>query len=113
LGFDHSDVGSLLLKEWELPKHTIDAVKYHHNYSDDGYIGVDAAVVHVAEVVASAIYASEGGEIMVPPLYRPAWDAVALPVSIFAPAVKQIKRQYDDAVELISPGNNEIGYACA
>jgi len=113
LGFDHADVGALLLKKWELPQHIIDAVHYHHEPVNNGVLDLDAAVVHVAEVVSSAISAAEGGSVCVAPLNGKAWDALGLPVSIMAPAVTQILRQFEDAQALIFPGKDEADYACA
>ena len=113
LGFDHAEVGALLLTKWELPKHMIDAVHNHHQPVNNGSLVIDAVVVHVAEVVSSAIHAAEGHRNTVAPLSGEGWDALGLPVSILTPAVAQIQRQYVDALDLIIPGKGEDDYACA
>ena len=34
-GFDHTEVGAIIAKEWQLPEHLIHAIQYHHASEDD------------------------------------------------------------------------------
>lgn len=113
LGFDHCEVGALLLSRWGLPQYMVDAVRYHHRTVSSSYVCIDAAIVHVAEVVSTAIHAVQDRSTVIAPLDEDAWKALALPVSILAPAVIQLGRQYRDAVTLIFPEGDEEGYVCA
>jgi len=101
LGFDHADVGRAMLEQWGLPEHLVVAVGAHHQPSVLDEIDVDSAIVHVADVIANAMGMGWATEVHVPGLDEAAWQQIGLPVSILSPAVEQIKRQYDDAVELI------------
>jgi len=50
LGFDHSSVGALMAKEWELPEYLIDAICGHHCHSQDQEVNVEPAVELVAQI---------------------------------------------------------------
>jgi HD-like signal output (HDOD) protein len=113
LGFDHCEVGGLLLKRWELPQHMIDAVRYHRQPKKNGYTCIDVAILHVANVVASAMQVTEGQACVIPRLDEKAWTMLGLPVSILSPAVTQMKRQFQDALQLICPDEVEQKYASA
>jgi HD-like signal output (HDOD) protein len=114
LGFDHCEIGGLLLKKWALPEHMVDAVRFHHRTVNSSYNCIDAAIVHVAEVISSAINAAQGdSKVSISPLDERAWNALALPVSILPPAINQLKRQYRDAVALVFPDGDEMEYDCA
>ena len=114
LGFDHGDVGARLLQRWELPQYMIDSVKYHHQSVGNRYTCIDAAVVHVADVISMALrVARDETDVLISPLDEVAWNALALPVSIISPVASQLELQYRDAAALIFPEGDESGYACA
>lgn len=113
LGFDHCEVGGMLLKRWELPQHMVDAARYHRQPKKNGYACIDASVMHVADVLANVCMVAEGHDAVIPDLDEKAWAALGLPVSILSPAVTQMKRQYEDAIQLIFPDTIGQSYACA
>lgn len=98
-GFDHADVGGVLLKKWKLPKNLVDAAHYHHQPGKA--TEQDTIVIHVAEVIASAMQLGSAGDFFVPPLDKNAWQDMALPVSVLSPVIEQTKKQYQAVVELI------------
>ncbi len=53
LGFTHADIGGLLMQQWQLPETLQDAVLYHHvpYMAEQGK--VDAALVHMANILAN------------------------------------------------------------
>jgi len=53
LGFTHADIGGLLLQEWQLPETLQEAVLYHHAPYMAGQGKVDAALVHMANILAN------------------------------------------------------------
>ena len=101
LGFTHAEVGGALLQSWGLPESMISAVTYHHTPSDYKGAERDVSIIHVAEVIANAMQMGSAGEQFVPRLDESAWQQLALPASIIAPSVKQLQRQYQDAVSMI------------
>lgn len=111
LGFDHCEVGGLLLKRWELPQHIADAARYHRRPKKNGYACIDASVMHVADVLANVCHVAEGHDAVIPTLDDKAWEALGLPVSILSQVVAQMKRQYQDAISLIFPDKVAKNYA--
>ncbi|MEL6367371.1 MAG: HDOD domain-containing protein [Pseudomonadota bacterium] len=59
-GFDHTEVGAALAKQWGLPAYVIDAIRFHHQPFSHGKeddeeanrIEVVASIVHLANTVA-------------------------------------------------------------
>jgi HD-like signal output (HDOD) protein len=100
LGYNHALVGRLLLKEWRLPESAQEAVGCHHcpllatSYPDE------AALIHVADILATSMQMGDGGECRVPPLEAEAWARIGLPASMISDIIQQIDIQYDDVVEL-------------
>ncbi len=54
LGFNHADVGCLLMKQWNLPDVLCEAVGHHHDIEAAGEARLDAAIIHIANAVANA-----------------------------------------------------------
>lgn len=89
LGFDHSQVGSMLLETWNFPIELRLAVAGHHSPSL-GNMTPEACVVHVANVAAHALQAEIGGALdLTPPFHVRAWDTLGLKKSVFAITASQ------------------------
>lgn len=100
-GFDHADVGGELLKHWKIPEHTATAVGYHHAPSRLRSFHVDAAVVHVADIIVNAMRLGHSGENFVPNLDPKAWTDLGLTQNVIASTIKQLQLQYEETVELV------------
>lgn len=100
LGFDHAAVGQILLTQWKLPIHTINAVRYHHHPKlDDLYS--DAAIVHVADIMANTLQLGTSGEQLVPPLDTVAWDNLGLDINLITLSHEQLLRQFEEATQIL------------
>jgi putative nucleotidyltransferase with HDIG domain len=53
LGFTHAELGKLLLAHWRLPESLCEAVARHHEPAAAENAQLEAAVVHVADVLAN------------------------------------------------------------
>ena len=73
LGWDHADAGGALLRKWNLPDSLVEGVQYHHNPSSAPQFPLEAAVTHVADIVAQTLELGSSGERHVPPLDFQAW----------------------------------------
>lgn len=100
MGFDHAGVGQTLLAHWQLPRALAEAVGTHH--ADTG-MGLDAAIVHVADAAAVAAGFGSNGSPLAPPVADAAWTALGLPPSALAMAVSQARRQVADIVSTLLP----------
>lgn len=106
IGFDHADVGSAMLKKWKIPFTLIDPVEFHHNPAMAGRYPLEAAIIHVADIIAHALKIGSSGNVFVPPLHDAAWSMLNLPSGILAFIIEQTLQQYDVAIGLILPGKN-------
>jgi HD-like signal output (HDOD) protein len=98
IGFGHAAVASVLLEAWRFHPGLEEAVGFHHNPNGAARYPLEAAIVHVADILAHALQFGTSGEHFVPPLEKEAWDRLGLPVSILSPVVTQLEAQYDDVV---------------
>ncbi|MBF0558066.1 MAG: HDOD domain-containing protein [Nitrospirae bacterium] len=103
LGFDHADVGGLLLKEWKLPQNLTEAVAYHHNPDKASQYPVEAAAIHIADILAHAMQLGSSGEKYVPSLSEEAWAKLSFPTSMLPFLFKQGSQHVDIAMQIILP----------
>jgi len=101
IGFDHAAVGRALMQNWRLSVYQEEVVAFHHRPELAGRFPVETAIVHTADILAHSMGLGSSGEQFVPPLDAAAWERLELPVSVLAPTLDQIDRQYAEAVKLI------------
>jgi HD-like signal output (HDOD) protein len=101
MGFDHTDVGGILLREWKLPFSLEEMVRFHHNPMLARHFPVETAVIHMADIIVHAMQLGTSGERFVPPLDRKAWECIKLPPSILSPALKQVEQKFAEAIHLL------------
>lgn len=76
LDFDHARLGGMLLHRWNMPLPLVMAVlRHHHVEAPERYL--EAAVVHLADVIAFAISGKREEE-LVPPLDPVVWESLGL-----------------------------------
>jgi len=100
LGWDHAEAGGRLLRKWNLPDSLVEGVLYHHNPSRALRFPVEAAVTHVADILAQALELGNSGERYVPPLDNEAWKILGLPSSFVSTVLAQVDRQASEAVKV-------------
>ncbi|VAX10925.1 Predicted signal transduction protein [hydrothermal vent metagenome] len=105
LGFDHSDVGGALLREWKMPPTLCDAVQFHHRPANAKESLMDAAMVHLANSITGM--AEEGLDVdietMIQPIEEEAWSILGLDDSIIETVSKKAGPLFTDALEAILP----------
>lgn len=55
MGFDHADVGGLLLKIWGLPETHQTTTTFHHRPLDAPFSRFETAAVHMADIIANTL----------------------------------------------------------
>ena len=68
IGIDHAKIGAQLLKRWKLPTTLQVATEFHHNPSKAPTEVKTAAMVHLADIVATSLEVGSSGERVVPPM---------------------------------------------
>lgn len=101
IGFDHCQMGRMLLQSWSLPQSLEEAAAFHHHPSLANCYPVEAAVVHIADIVANALQWGTSGAHCAPPLETVAWDLIGLPASVLPSLISSLKGQVNEAVHSI------------
>jgi len=55
VGFDHTEAGGGLIRQWNLPDSLYECVRYHHCPSKAEQYPLEAAIIHLADYVAHAV----------------------------------------------------------
>lgn len=100
LGWDHAEAGGRLLSKWNLPDRLVEGVLYHHNPSSAPRFPLEAAVTHVADILAQTLELGNSGERYVPPVDKEAWKMLGLSTSFLSTIMAQVDRQAGDAVKV-------------
>ncbi len=77
IGFDHARLGGMLLHRWNMPLPLVMAVLRHHQVEDPVRYP-EAAAVHVADMLVTALNITADIANPVPPLSAEAWDVLGL-----------------------------------
>ncbi|HLP18077.1 MAG TPA: HDOD domain-containing protein [Bacteroidota bacterium] len=101
LGFDHALVGRALLQQWKLPNNLVDVVSYHHLPTNSVAFPNETAIIHIADIFAHTLGLGASGERSVPAFSIEAWDLMGMQTSIIPSVIKEVERQYDEAIYAI------------
>ena len=102
LGYNHADTGKLLAERWNLPNNLVQIIAYHHHPSAAGSFVLEAAIVHLADIFCRALNMGFGGDYKIPPLDRPAWQSLRIPISAIEGLMQKIQEEYADIRSFIS-----------
>jgi HD-like signal output (HDOD) protein len=102
LGFDHGEVGGELLKRWRIPEIIAEPVACHHAPERAGIYTLETSLLHVADVIGSAMQVGFSGETFVPPLDACSWERLAIPVSMLPTIITQADGQLTEALAILS-----------
>lgn len=101
MGFNHSNVGRVLVRYWNLPPSLEDVVAYHHSPKDAKRYPIETSVVHVADIIVHAMQYGNSGEMYVPPLDKKALELIGVPSSVLSPTLDQLDKEVNDVVQTL------------
>ncbi|WP_428562619.1 MAG: HDOD domain-containing protein [Solidesulfovibrio sp. DCME] len=102
LGFSHPLIGGLLLKAWKFPEALVATVSCHHTPSACPG-DVEAAILHLADIMAVALGHTPPASVMVPPLEPAAWELLGLEPGRLGELAEEGQSQVDDIVGAFFP----------
>ena len=102
MGFNHTLIGGLLLKEWNLPVVLETSVKHHHTPAAS-QIRLEHVVVHLSDIITNALAIGTSGEQFVPPLDTKAWEEIGLPAAILNSAISQAEPHIAETIHIFFP----------
>lgn len=94
LGFDHARLGGMLLHRWNMPLPLImSALRHHNSEGMDRYH--EAAVVHIADIIAKGLGAGLYHNERVPALLPEAWEISRLTPEMLPAVVEAMQLKLD------------------
>jgi putative nucleotidyltransferase with HDIG domain len=96
LGYSHADVGRLLAEKWNLPPKLSSVILHHHQPSSAGRFALEAAIVHLADILCRSLNIGYGGDDKMPALDKKAWETLRISTELLESMMAEIKREFDD-----------------
>ena len=100
LGYDHADVGALLLEEWKLSERLVEMVKYHHQPANAGDCREEACIIARADTLVYEMKIGNSGEPGVPALDPRVTVIISIPDEEINGLKEEIAAQVDDTVRM-------------
>jgi putative nucleotidyltransferase with HDIG domain len=102
LHFSHDQTGEILLTHWRLPQRLIVMVGDHHRPGRTREGARDAAVVHLADILARAKGFGSGGDDKMPQLNRRAWELLGLTLGHVEQVMSKMDREFESATAILN-----------
>jgi putative nucleotidyltransferase with HDIG domain len=100
LGYDHAEVGALLLTEWKLADRLAEIVKYHHQPANAGDYLMETCIIARADVLVYEMKIGNSGEPGVPELDPRVLEMTPLSDEEINGLKEEITAQVDDTVRM-------------
>ncbi len=102
LGFNHADVGQLLLKNWRLPDFHQAVVGDHHHAGRNSSIKMESGILQVADHIANDLKLGDSGEaVFPPPLDMKAREQLELSEEVSIEKIKEeVKEKYNSTSQI-------------
>ncbi len=89
MGFDHSEVGGELAREWRLPPLLEECIAHHHDVAASRHYRRETALIHLANILAIMAELDTLDPLDVPPVDPLAWELTGLTQDCVEPAVRE------------------------
>ncbi len=106
-GFNHSGVGALLLKKWNLPPSLVKAVEFHHCPEENLNAFRIASIVHVSDYLCRRIGIGSAGDSVLPELNKKAFKLVDLKSEQIKRMSLQITKEFKTMTEFLYEGEKK------
>ncbi|MFO0645669.1 MAG: HDOD domain-containing protein [Polyangiales bacterium] len=100
-GYDHAEIGEALLEAWNLPLRIRKTVAHSDDPQHAPTGSTEAATVHLANLIVSAMQLGSSGEVLVPPIVPQAWDLLRLTPDALPQIMAGIDRAFADVAREI------------
>jgi putative nucleotidyltransferase with HDIG domain len=93
LGFDHTEVGSHLARQWHLPDIIVECIAYHHHPRQAQQHAAAVAHIHIANAIASLPYGDLPTTVDLQGVDAEAWAMAGLRAEDIGDAVREAQAQ--------------------
>lgn len=99
-GFDHSDVGGALARQWNLPSVLQECIAYHHAIAKAEKHPREVALIHIANTLAQLAEVDSLELDDAPPIDPNAWKATGLDADVVEPVVRAAQQEFAEIEQL-------------
>lgn len=103
LGFDHAELGGLLLEQWRLPSALVNAVSAHHDLDRLPSASIEAAIVHIANALTHVAEDPASREYYLGSISQQAWAITGLDPALCDEVLVAAMPMFDEALTIILP----------
>ena len=96
LGYNHTEVGRLLAERWNLPVKLVQIIALHHQPNVAGSFKIEAAIVHLADIFCRSLNMGSGGDALIPPLDKVAWESLKIKTNAIEPIMETMMGEFQD-----------------
>ena len=101
MGFDHSEVGGELARQWRLPPMLEECIDFHHDIQKAQHYPLETAVVHIANILALMAEIDTLDPADVSPIDPLAWEVTGLAAEeIIEPTIREAQKEIAEAEKL-------------
>lgn len=104
LQFNHSQVGGALLQSWKIPASITETVTWHHTPRFAKQFPLEAAVIHLADIICHSMQFGHSAEWCVPKMDENAWERLNMPVSMLSTILKQSEPLIHETFSILAEG---------
>ena len=98
LGLDHGTIGGVLMEKWNMPERLVESIALHHRPAEADRFPVDAATIHLADLIANALQLGRSAERKVPPRWIGVWDALSMDPEALPDLMDSVRDEYAEVV---------------
>ena len=103
LGCTHAEVGQALLSGWKLPQSLCETVAWHHDIGRAGDAKMDAAIIHIADIIANKAEMSVEYNGALPQFDPLAWEITGLSEAIIPELIQDVEPAFAESWAMIQP----------
>jgi HD-like signal output (HDOD) protein len=101
LGFDHAEAGAALFRTWKIPASIFEPVACHHLPFTAKQFPLEAAVIHLADIICQGLELGSSAEWCVTPLDQSAWQLLGLPAGVLDTVIRQSEPQIEETCAIL------------
>jgi HD-like signal output (HDOD) protein len=102
LGFDHAEVGAALFRNWKIPASIFEPVACHHLPRNAKQFPLEAAVIHLADIICQGLELGSSAEWCVTTLDHGAWQRLGLPAGVLDTIIRQSEPQIEETCAILA-----------
>jgi putative nucleotidyltransferase with HDIG domain len=101
LGFNHTTVGTLVARKWNMPPALLKVIRYHHNPALDYNSLRISSIVHLADILCRTLNIGNGGDNEIPIVNEKSWDLMNLNKQTIKSIFAEIEKEYESATAFL------------